>query len=68
MGVPLCSLFLFFSPQHKGFCKASLYHSPTNDEIIDVECEIYEPEVSLIRIRSLFFFLTSFNSTENIQD
>ncbi|XP_039902306.1 fetuin B [Simochromis diagramma] len=31
---------------HKGFCKASLYHSPTNDEIIDVECEIYEPEAA----------------------
>lgn len=49
MGVPLCSLFLFFSPQHKGFCKAALYHCPTN-EMIDVDCDIYEPEVSLIRI------------------
>lgn len=31
---------------HKGFCKASHYHSPTGESTIDVDCEIYEPEAS----------------------
>ncbi|XP_060890321.1 antihemorrhagic factor cHLP-B-like isoform X1 [Labrus mixtus] len=29
---------------HKGFCKASLFYSPTGDADTSVECEIYEPE------------------------
>ncbi|XP_030582393.1 histidine-rich glycoprotein-like [Archocentrus centrarchus] len=31
---------------HKGFCKGSMYSSPTDDENIAVECEIYEPEAA----------------------
>ncbi|XP_054646644.1 fetuin B [Dunckerocampus dactyliophorus] len=31
---------------HKGFCKASHYHTPTGDSEISVECEIYEPEAA----------------------
>uniref|UniRef100_A0A8P4G3X5 Cystatin fetuin-B-type domain-containing protein n=3 Tax=Dicentrarchus labrax TaxID=13489 RepID=A0A8P4G3X5_DICLA len=31
---------------HKGFCKASLFYSPTNDADTSVECEIYEPEAA----------------------
>ncbi|XP_023810150.1 fetuin-B [Oryzias latipes] len=31
---------------HKGFCKASLYSLPDNEQSINVECEIYEPEAS----------------------
>ncbi|XP_035766653.1 cadmium/zinc-transporting ATPase HMA2-like [Neolamprologus brichardi] len=30
---------------HKGFCMTALYHCPTN-EMIDVDCEIYEPEAA----------------------
>lgn len=44
---PHISYLLYFPPQHKGFCKASLYNLPTGDENISVECEIYEPEVRL---------------------
>ncbi|XP_061540039.1 fetuin B [Phycodurus eques] len=29
---------------HKGFCKASHFHTPTGDSQISVACEIYEPE------------------------
>ncbi|XP_028443696.1 fetuin B [Perca flavescens] len=31
---------------HKGFCKASLYYSPTDAANINVDCEIYEPEAA----------------------
>ncbi|XP_069009085.1 fetuin B [Embiotoca jacksoni] len=31
---------------HKGFCKASLYTSPSGDEDISVDCELYEPEAA----------------------
>ncbi|XP_068581132.1 fetuin B [Cebidichthys violaceus] len=31
---------------HKGFCKASLYYSPTHQAETSVECEIYEPEAA----------------------
>ncbi|XP_030289807.1 fetuin B isoform X2 [Sparus aurata] len=31
---------------HKGFCKASLFYSPTRDAETSVECEIYEPEAA----------------------
>ncbi|XP_054458650.1 histidine-rich glycoprotein-like [Anoplopoma fimbria] len=31
---------------HKGFCKASLFYSPTGDADSSVECEIYEPEAA----------------------
>uniref|UniRef100_A0A672YXK3 Histidine-rich glycoprotein-like n=1 Tax=Sphaeramia orbicularis TaxID=375764 RepID=A0A672YXK3_9TELE len=31
---------------HKGFCKASKSRSPTGDEEISVQCEIYEPEAA----------------------
>ncbi|XP_078114236.1 fetuin B [Sander vitreus] len=31
---------------HKGFCKASLYYSPTGDADTSVDCEIYEPEAA----------------------
>ncbi|KAM4547895.1 fetuin B [Odontesthes bonariensis] len=31
---------------HKGFCKASFYYLPTDEENISVECEIYEPEAA----------------------
>ncbi|XP_077440940.1 fetuin B [Vanacampus margaritifer] len=31
---------------HKGFCKASHYHTPSGDADISVECEIYEPEAA----------------------
>ncbi|WP_227518004.1 cystatin domain-containing protein, partial [Acinetobacter baumannii] len=31
---------------HKGFCKASLFHALNDDEVIEVACEIYEPEAS----------------------
>ncbi|KAM7012343.1 uncharacterized protein LKV04_022858 [Tautogolabrus adspersus] len=31
---------------HKGFCKASLFYSPTGDADTSVECEIYEPEAA----------------------
>ncbi|XP_023284462.1 antihemorrhagic factor cHLP-B-like [Seriola lalandi dorsalis] len=31
---------------HKGFCKASNYHTPTGDSEFSVECEIYEPEAA----------------------
>ncbi|XP_072244877.1 fetuin-B-like [Leuresthes tenuis] len=44
----------------KGFCKASLFYLPT-DEDISVECEIYDPEVKLIIIDVFFYFLMSFH-------
>ncbi|KAL6108372.1 fetub [Pungitius sinensis] len=31
---------------HKGFCKATLFYSPTNDAGASVDCEIYEPEAA----------------------
>ncbi|CAG5863174.1 unnamed protein product [Menidia menidia] len=31
---------------HKGFCKASLFNLPTDEESVSVECEIYEPEAA----------------------
>ncbi|XP_041863043.1 histidine-rich glycoprotein-like [Melanotaenia boesemani] len=31
---------------HKGFCTASLYYLPDNEEKISVNCEIYEPEAA----------------------
>ncbi|XP_042337217.1 fetuin B [Plectropomus leopardus] len=31
---------------HKGFCKGSLFHTPTGDQETSVECEIYEPEAA----------------------
>ncbi|XP_049578088.1 fetuin B [Syngnathus scovelli] len=31
---------------HKGFCKASHFHSPAGDGEVSVECEIYEPEAA----------------------
>jgi len=31
---------------HKGFCKGSQYPTPTGETVVDVECEIYEPEAS----------------------
>uniref|UniRef100_A0A669DJG3 Fetuin B n=1 Tax=Oreochromis niloticus TaxID=8128 RepID=A0A669DJG3_ORENI len=31
---------------HKGFCKASLFHALNDDEVIEVACEIYEPEAA----------------------
>ncbi|XP_044055531.1 fetuin-B-like [Siniperca chuatsi] len=31
---------------HKGFCKASLFYSPTRDAETSVNCEIYEPEAA----------------------
>jgi len=68
---PLLIVFiLFFHPQHKGFCKASLFNLPTDEEDISVKCEIYEPEVKLIIIDFLFYFLMSFyriNEKEKLQ-
>uniref|UniRef100_A0A3Q0RUQ0 Cystatin domain-containing protein n=1 Tax=Amphilophus citrinellus TaxID=61819 RepID=A0A3Q0RUQ0_AMPCI len=43
---PLLTFVLLSCPQHKGFCKGSMYSSPTDDENIAVECEIYEPEAA----------------------
>ncbi|XP_070765438.1 fetuin B [Enoplosus armatus] len=31
---------------HKGFCKASLFYSPTGEGDTSVDCEIYEPEAA----------------------
>ncbi|XP_070688756.1 histidine-rich glycoprotein-like [Pempheris klunzingeri] len=31
---------------HKGFCKASLFHSPSGEAETSVDCEIYEPEAA----------------------
>ncbi|KAI3368472.1 hypothetical protein L3Q82_025483 [Scortum barcoo] len=31
---------------HKGFCKVSLFYSPTGDAETSVKCEIYEPEAA----------------------
>ncbi|XP_059197437.1 fetuin-B-like [Centropristis striata] len=31
---------------HKGFCKGSLFYTPTGDADVQVECEIFEPEAS----------------------
>ncbi|XP_034566230.1 histidine-rich glycoprotein-like [Notolabrus celidotus] len=31
---------------HKGFCKASLFYSPSGDPDTSVECEIFEPEAA----------------------
>ncbi|XP_023144993.2 antihemorrhagic factor cHLP-B-like [Amphiprion ocellaris] len=31
---------------HKGFCKASLFYSPSGDPETSVDCEIYEPEAA----------------------
>jgi len=31
---------------HKGHCKASHSHSPSGEEFLDVECEIFEPEAA----------------------
>uniref|UniRef100_A0A3Q1EAE6 Fetuin B n=1 Tax=Acanthochromis polyacanthus TaxID=80966 RepID=A0A3Q1EAE6_9TELE len=50
-GLFLCSLvsqwfFLFFSSQHKGFCQASLFYSPSGEPEVSVDCEIYEPEAA----------------------
>lgn len=36
----------FFFPQHKGLCRATHSHSPTGEEDITVECDIFEPEVN----------------------
>ncbi|GAA6219588.1 uncharacterized protein LOC108879532 [Lates japonicus] len=31
---------------HKGFCKGSLYTSPSDEDMISADCEIYEPEAA----------------------
>ncbi|KAK5869508.1 hypothetical protein PBY51_024217 [Eleginops maclovinus] len=31
---------------HKGFCKASLFYSPTGEALPSADCQIYEPEAS----------------------
>uniref|UniRef100_A0A3Q4BSM6 Cystatin fetuin-B-type domain-containing protein n=1 Tax=Mola mola TaxID=94237 RepID=A0A3Q4BSM6_MOLML len=31
---------------HTGFCKSSLFYSPTGDADVSVECEIFEPETA----------------------
>uniref|UniRef100_A0A665SWN8 Fetuin B n=1 Tax=Echeneis naucrates TaxID=173247 RepID=A0A665SWN8_ECHNA len=32
---------------HKGFCKASHFHTPSGESEFSVDCEVYEPEVRL---------------------
>ncbi|XP_062279776.1 fetuin B [Scomber scombrus] len=31
---------------HRGFCKGSKYGTPTGEDVISVDCEIYEPEAA----------------------
>lgn len=46
--------FSFFLSQHKGLCKSTLFHALNGEQTINVQCEIYESEVGLSEMVSLY--------------
>lgn len=50
----MSSFFFFFSFQHKGFCKATRHQPLRGEGQVDVDCEIFEPEVRLTNMSYLY--------------